>query len=385
MAARQKKRKDKKKKKKEMQKTNDLKFSPALPNWPPQVKQHIAQQLKKYQYFKKRPHVYPCDDFESLLNKTIAILDKKQGDFCWSLDWDALFFSQLIYNGFLTIASEIQDDLYVMLPKLHKERCIIDLDVDSPNCHLPVPVSKSTKKRSKNYTVTVDQCFEEVFTGCINQHGLNWLYPPMQAVLYALFHNRGSPQLNGVTAHSIEIWNENGELIAGELGTQVGSIYTSLTGYYLESGTGSIQLMVLVHLLQKCGFLLWDLGMFIEYKSSLGAGLLKRNEFLNKYRTLRQGKATLECEQKTNCRDIVNEVINAASKGANVEQKIDDADDGKPALSRKAQKRLAKKEKRRLAKLKAKQQKEKQQIQNADDTKDVAMNDDTAIETQDSQ
>lgn len=189
--------KKKKEKNKDKNKENH-KFAPSLPDWPPQVKQYIENQLKKYDYFKKRPHVYPCDDFESFVNKTNALLKKRKGDFCWSMDWEPVFFSKLIYNGFLTIASEIQDNLYVMLPKLHEERCIIDLDPKSKTSNIPLIVSKSNKKKSKNYTITIDQCFEKVFQECINQHGLNWLYPPMQGVLYNLFHNRGDPNLNGM-------------------------------------------------------------------------------------------------------------------------------------------------------------------------------------------
>ena len=152
------------------------------------------------------------------------------------------------------------------------------------------------------------------------------------------------------------------ELVAGELGTSVGSIYTSLTGFYNVSGCGNVQLLALGHLLQKCNFLLWDLGMFIEYKSTLGAGLLKRNDFFARYRALRDIKtAKLECKEKVNCRDIVNEIVNKN----NEEQKSNDNDndgdekmqsidnknnvnDGQKPMS-KQQKRLAKLERRRLA------------------------------------
>ena len=138
------------------------KFSPSLPKWPIQQKKYIEQQLSQWGYFKKRPRVYPCDNFESFVETTIQTLESKGGDFCWSMDWDPLFMSQLIYNGFLTISSELQQDLYVMLPKLHQERCVIDMDTNSKTCHLPLVCSKSTKKRSKNYTITIDQCFERV-------------------------------------------------------------------------------------------------------------------------------------------------------------------------------------------------------------------------------
>ena len=83
--------KKRKKKKKENKNEENHKFSPSVPNWPPEVKQYIEQQLKKYEYFKKRPHVHPCDDFESFVDKTNAVLTKRKGDFCWSMDWDPVF------------------------------------------------------------------------------------------------------------------------------------------------------------------------------------------------------------------------------------------------------------------------------------------------------
>eukprot|EP00485_Elphidium_margaritaceum_P002386 CAMPEP_0202688530 /NCGR_PEP_ID=MMETSP1385-20130828/4030_1 /ASSEMBLY_ACC=CAM_ASM_000861 /TAXON_ID=933848 /ORGANISM="Elphidium margaritaceum" /LENGTH=417 /DNA_ID=CAMNT_0049343523 /DNA_START=16 /DNA_END=1269 /DNA_ORIENTATION=+ len=338
------------------------KFAPSLPTWTPEIQQYIEKQLKQYKYFIKRPHVYPCQNFDAFVLKIGALLDKRGGDFCWSLDWNPSFLSSLIYHGFLTIASEIQENLWVMLPKLHRERCVIDMDTKSTGCHLPLPISKSTKKRAKRYTMTVDQCFERVFQACIDQHGLNWLYPPMQACLYGIHHGRGDDGLHGVSAHSIEIWNENDELVAGELGTAVGCIYTSLTGFYTESGAGSVQLLALSHWLQKCGFKLWDLGMFIDYKASLGAGLLPRDAFLKLYASWRQVKdATLQCEQKTNCQQIVNDVVKQQQKPNeenSIEMKENETVDETQAtekMSKNKQKKLAKMERRKQAKAKQQQ------------------------------
>eukprot|EP00483_Globobulimina_turgida_P009853 UN09872 len=102
--------------------------------------------------------------------------------------------------------------------------------------------------------------------------------------------------------------------------------------------------------------------MFIEYKSDLGAGLLERKQFINKYRCLRDNKnVTLQCNQKVNCRDMVNQVINSnKQKNVNNEELDPDMKEEKKELSNNAQKRLVKKEKRRLAKLRAKQEKEKE-------------------------
>lgn len=168
-----------------------------------------------------------------------------------------------------------------------------------------------------------------------------------------------------------------------------------MTGFYNESGCGNVQLLVLGHLLQKSNFLLWDLGMFIEYKSSLGAKLLKRSDFLAKYKVLRDIKtAKLECKEKTNCRDLVNQIVNKNNVN-NTEQKSNDDGDEKmqskdnesKPMSKNQQKKLAKLERRRLAKLKKKQEKEKKDKEakpngDTDDTKDVVMDNNDNNDTQ---
>mmetsp|Transcript_17175 Transcript_17175/g.24281 ORF Transcript_17175/g.24281 Transcript_17175/m.24281 type:complete len:352 (-) Transcript_17175:454-1509(-) len=235
------------------------------------------------------------------------------GDFFVSRCFDPRLIAQLMCEGFLPIATNDY-----LLPKLHKERCII--------CPLFTHCSKSTKKKLKRYKISINQAFDEVVEGCHKQHGTCWLYPKIVAalrfmhratttnetnghhhandlqkgtkenepmnggILATLFDTKDNLQQTGlvesgvciVRLYSIEVWREDsGELAAGELGYSIGNIYTSLTGFSSRDGAGSVQLVALGNLLQLCGFKTWDLGMDIEYKKNLGAQCICRDEFLN--------------------------------------------------------------------------------------------------------
>lgn len=214
------------------------------------------------------------DDPDRIADKMVK--DPQIDEFCWSLYFDAPFLIRLFYAGFLPICSNIGavgDPIYVLLPKLHFSRCIVDL-------------SGQRRKKIRNvskYTLTVNSQFENVVQGCLEQHSLDrcWLYPPLRSSLAEL--NRGEKPI----VHSIEL-TKDGKLVAGEIGYTVGSIYTSMTGFYRESGAGSIQLMLLEGLLRKQGFEIWDLGMEMEYKrNQLGANLMSRKNFVRTVRELR--------------------------------------------------------------------------------------------------
>eukprot|EP00536_Pseudo-nitzschia_multiseries_P012410 jgi/Psemu1/320252/estExt_fgenesh1_pm.C_4730007 len=191
-------------------------------------------------------------------------------------------------EGFLPIAA---DDF--ILPKLHHERSVISLPEG-------LHVSKSARKKSKRFRLTVNQSFDRVVEGCHEQHGeLCWLYPELVRVFKdineagqvdCVVHPTTSilssqtQETAPVRMYSIEVWTkETGELAAGELGYTVGSVYTSLTGFSAHDSAGSVQLASLGRLLSKLGFKLWDLGMDMEYKRGLGSHAMKRKDFVSKY------------------------------------------------------------------------------------------------------
>lgn len=111
-----------------------------------------------------------------------------------------------------------------------------------------------------------------------------------------------------VRIYSIEVWNvETRALAGGELGYSVGNVYTSLTGFCRENSAGSVQLAALGQLLIQQGFSLWDLGMEMDYKRSLGCHLMSRQAFVAHIQAVRHAKGHLRLpvEENRNCKDII--------------------------------------------------------------------------------
>ncbi|KAL7527296.1 hypothetical protein ACHAWF_002125 [Thalassiosira exigua] len=202
-------------------------------------------------------------------------------------------------------------------------RCVLKLNPTSD-----LHVSKSTRKKSKKFLLSVNECFDRVVAGCHEQHGMNWLYPQIVDAFRAI-HQRTIGESAGtspVRLYSVEIWNaDTGALAGGELGYSVGGIYSSLTGFSDEDAAGSSQLVALGRLLTRCGFEYWDLGMDLDYKRRLGARLMRRADFVDEVKRSRIEKkgVSLRCEERKNAKELVdwNPVTAATETTQNVSRK----------------------------------------------------------------
>ena len=197
-----------------------------------------------------------------------------------SRHFDPLLLSHLMYEGFLPIASEFQGQC-LLLPKLHRQRCLLLFKRDEPE-HVP----KSVRKRAKKLTFVLNRDFDSVVAGCHEQHGIPWLYPPIVKSFKTLFEagKDGVELYPGIRVRffTVELYDvATDSLVAGELGYTVGSVYTSLTGFSRANGAGTVQLHALSKFLYLAGFKMWDLGMSMSYKMSLGAKDFERDAFLD--------------------------------------------------------------------------------------------------------
>jgi Leu/Phe-tRNA-protein transferase len=256
------------------------------------------------------------------------------GDFCYTFSFHPNLIVQLMAEGFLPIATE-----GLLLPKLHLQRCVVLTD--------QLHKSKSARKKARRFSISINTSFADVVAGCRRQHGTNcWLYPELVEAFAAMYQgtvenqplqaafpsSSSSSSRDGaetassgtcpVRLYSIEIWSndnhdemttttarddnamrdnndddddddnienkDNWVLVGGELGYTVGSIYTSLTGFSSRDSAGSVQLACTGKMLFSAGFTVWDLGMDMDYKRSLGAQLVPRDDFVRMVHSTRE-------------------------------------------------------------------------------------------------
>ena len=210
-----------------------------------------------------------------------VVISGDLNEYCWSLSFEPAFLVRLFYSGFLPICTDLGplgDPVYCLLPKLHDLRAVIDLNED--RCF---STERKIEKKFRNFSISVDLHFELVLQRCIAQHGdRSWMCRPLKHALVDL-HRHGSSS-SQVKVHSVEFSDSQGQVVAGEIGYRVGSIFSSMTGFYTKSGAGAAQLRALGLWLHQRGFSTWDLGMDMPYKRDLGAKLMTRSEWISQVR-----------------------------------------------------------------------------------------------------
>eukprot|EP00392_Amoebophrya_sp_AT5.2_P000359 g359.t1 len=185
-------------------------------------------------------------------------------------------------------------------------------------------LSKKRRKKVKGYHLQVRNKISPQLCDAIREYTWttekedNWLSADLQALYERNVArnsfgraNTSSKNSSSSTAHSssssspsrvdfwsVELFDEEGRMVAGELGYTNGGIYTSLTGFYRHeghrtaaaaSGAGSAQLYLLGDWLIARGVQVWDLGMDLPYKAELGARVVSREDWLELVRELRVG------------------------------------------------------------------------------------------------
>jgi Leu/Phe-tRNA-protein transferase len=231
-------------------------------------------------------HIFisPEDDCNEIVD--VMLETGYNEEFCIANDFSAEFIARLMEAGFLVMSMNLAEneesnsrlDDYILLPKLHLERSALFFE----NLH----VKKSIRRLLNRYELKQDVEFERIINRCVEKHGADWLTPPLVECIKKIRRAccTGSvPPEKTAYPSSFTLYRE-GKLVAGEFGIICGKVYTSYSGFYDEDNAGTVQLILTTRYLQEHGFLFFDLGMPMEYKTNLGAVDIYPEDFVKLFR-----------------------------------------------------------------------------------------------------
>ena len=140
--------------------------------------------------------------------------------------------------------------------------------------------------RSGRFNITFDRGFEDVVRGC-SERSYTWLVPERIAVAVAL-HKRGQ-------AHSVEVWDQDGRLVGGLFGVDMGRVFIGESAFSNEPNAMKVAFAYLNCHLQNWGYGLHDAQMYGKHLERMGFEEIPRKEYGRRFRQLVD--RNVRCEQ----------------------------------------------------------------------------------------
>ena len=120
--------------------------------------------------------------------------------------------------------------------------------------------------------MTVDEDFDGVILGCADpsrEHG--WITDDIIAA-YTDLHDLG-------WAHSVEVWDRDGELVGGLYGLAIGGLFAGESMFHRARDASKVALVHLVVLMNQAGGRLINVQWLNPHLESLGAVVVGRDEY----------------------------------------------------------------------------------------------------------
>ena len=154
---------------------------------------------------------------------------------------------------------------------------------------LDISRSLEKERRKSKFTFTIDKAFREVMENCSKVkrpgQGGTWITPEFIKV-YTELHKQG-------IAHSVEVWNETGELVGGLYGIDSGGIFCGESMFHKASNASKLALLFLIDHMRERGSTWLDAQVMTPHMEALGAKEIKRRDFLLKLKETQNLKLTL--------------------------------------------------------------------------------------------
>ena len=134
-------------------------------------------------------------------------------------------------------------------------------------------VTKSMRRSARNFNVTTDMAFVDVMRYCaMTRSDGNWIdeeFIDAYSVMHALGH-----------ATSVEVWNEDNQLVGGLYGVRIDGFFAGESMFHLESDASKVALMHLMEMLRADGVVLVDTQWCTPHLASLGCIEVPRRDYL---------------------------------------------------------------------------------------------------------
>jgi leucyl/phenylalanyl-tRNA--protein transferase len=140
------------------------------------------------------------------------------------------------------------------------------------NFHLSRTLGKTLRKNS--FQLTVDRQFETVIYRCgeVRRDGPGtWISDEMISA-YSKLHRQG-------IGHSIEVLNQQGELVGGLYGLSLGGAFFGESMFSLEKDASKVALTGLIHIARRSNIRVIDCQVESDHLNSLGATNISRLDF----------------------------------------------------------------------------------------------------------
>ncbi|HUG08818.1 MAG TPA: leucyl/phenylalanyl-tRNA--protein transferase [Acidimicrobiia bacterium] len=135
-------------------------------------------------------------------------------------------------------------------------------------------VSRSLRQSTRRYLVSVDEDFGAVIDRCAEADRPNGWITPEFIEAYTELHRLG-------WAHSIEVWDIEGELVGGLYGVSIGGLFAGESMFHLARDASKVALVHLVVVMNQGGHLL-DVQWQTPHLESLGAVVIGRAEYMRR-------------------------------------------------------------------------------------------------------
>ncbi|MEM5517308.1 leucyl/phenylalanyl-tRNA--protein transferase [Henriciella sp. AS95] len=180
---------------------------------------------------------------------------------------DTEFVLDFYRRGVFPMADSREDEtLFLISPA---ERGVLPLK----GFHIPRRLKRTV--RQMPYKVTVDTAFNRVIDACAEEQPdrpTTWINTQIQNI-YGALHREGH-------AHSIECWNDEGELVGGLYGVKIGAAFFGESMFSRATDASKIALVHLVARLIEGGFELLDAQFHNPHLEQFGLMEIPKEAFL---------------------------------------------------------------------------------------------------------